>query len=79
MDKETEKWYEEQFELFATEGWKAFQELVKQQIQGIESIRGASLDNLENRQGKLQILDWLVSWESLCRANFDAVTTVEVE
>ena len=79
MDKETEKWYEEQFELFATEGWKAFQELVKQQIQGIENIRGASLDNLENRQGKLQILDWLVSWESLCRANFDVMTTEEVE
>lgn len=79
MDKETEKWYEEQFELFATEGWKAFQELVKQQIQGIESIRGASLDNLENRQGKLQILDWLVSWEQLCRANFDAVTAEDAE
>lgn len=64
MDKELEVWYENQFELFSTRGWKDFVEKSNEMFEvynDLESVEDAS--HLERRKGILEILRWIDGWE----------------
>lgn len=77
MDKETEQWYENQFELFATQGWKDFVEKVseikKAAILEMETTEDNSL--FKKAVGVRSICTWLENWESLCRNTKEGLIT----
>ena len=71
MDKETEKWYEDQFDLFASPGWK---ELIVKVDEMYEVYNDAS--NIQNQerlykvQGMLEILKWVSTWEDVVNRTY---------
>ena len=79
MTPELEKYYENYFDLFLTDGWKQF----------IQDIQDASSDfdiryvkdegHLQNLQGQLKVLDILVNWEVNIRNAYDSITEEETE
>jgi len=68
MDKNDEVYYEEQFNLFASQGWKDL-------ISKVEDIRDVAADitaiktseQFHMAKGQVDILDWLLSWENAVR------------
>ena len=64
MDKELEAWYENQFELFSTQGWKDFVDKSNEMFEiynDLESVEDVS--HFERRKGILEILRWIDNWE----------------
>lgn len=75
MDKETEKWYEDQFELFNTAGWKAFVEKVEEMFEVYNDVTSVEDEkHLYQRQGILDILRWISNWEDTCARTFKELT-----
>jgi len=65
MDKETEQWYEHQFDMFNLEGWK---ELIEQAKDIRDNASKIGLINTSDQlffvKGQLDILNWLIGWEN---------------
>lgn len=64
MDKETEDWYDNQFEMFSTKGWKDFinkADEIYESYNDVSNIRDT--DHLKKVQGILENLRWLCTWE----------------
>jgi hypothetical protein len=67
MDKDLEKYFENQFDMIASQGWKDLMDTVNSMIKketDILSIKNA--EDLFKRQGRLDILNWIVSWKDTC-------------
>lgn len=61
MDKDTEKYFETYFDLFASQGWKQFIEDMEAQQDLMSDIRQArDANDLYFRKGQLAILDNVV-------------------
>ena len=71
MDKETQEYFEDYFELFSTEGWKQFIEEIEDIIDtfSIENIKNQ--DDLKTTQGQLQILNRIANFEESIRNAYD--------
>jgi hypothetical protein len=68
---ELQQWYEEQFNLFNTQGWKDLVEQMKEMQKNYENLRNLpSDDTLKFRQGQLDILDWITGWQTSVEQNF---------
>ena len=81
MEKEVEKYYEDYFELFHTDGWKTF-------IGTLTKERDALRENWStierskvffNVKGRLTILEQIVSLESTVRQGYEAVLNQDNE
>lgn len=78
MTKEDEVYYENYFELFATEGWK---QLIKETNNEIELF---TIDNIQDEQtlrliqGQLRILRNLANLEDTVRNNYDMFKAEEL-
>ena len=71
MTDELRNWYEEQFTLFNTQGYKDLIEQMKEMQKNYENLRNLlSDDTLKFRQGQLDILDWIVGWQQSVEQNF---------
>jgi len=71
MNDELRNWYEEQFTLFNSQGWKDLIEQMKEMQKNYENLRNLpSDDTLKFRQGQLDILDWIVGWQQSVEQNF---------
>lgn len=71
MDKETQEYFDDYFELFSTEGWKQFIEEIEDIIDtfSIENIKDQ--DDLKTTQGQLQILNRIANFEDSIRNAYD--------
>lgn len=71
MTDELRNWYEEQFTLFNTQGYKDLIEQMKEMQNNYENLRNLpSDDTLKFRQGQLDILDWITGWQTSVEQNF---------
>lgn len=71
MNEELRNWYEEQFTLFNTQGYKDLIEQMKEMQKNYENLRNLpSDDTLKFRQGQLDILDWIIGWQESVEQNF---------
>ena len=71
MTPELQQWYEEQFNLFNTQGWKDLIEQMKEMQKNYENLRNLPSDDvLKYRQGQLDILDWITGWQTSVEQNF---------
>jgi hypothetical protein len=74
LDKELEKYYENQFDLFLHVGWKDFLEdaqRLKDSLPGISQIKG--VEQLEYTKGQLDILDWLLGRKKMVDDAYEAL------
>ena len=72
MEQSLQKYYEEQFSMFSTTGWKDLVEdldKLKQQIENIRTVEDAQ--QLHFRQGQLDILDLMLNRKRTCEEVFD--------
>ncbi len=71
MNEEDKKWYEDQFELFSTAGYKALVSKVKEIADNLDTLRNTSTESsLQFKKGQLDILDWLAGWEGSVEATY---------
>lgn len=67
MAPDLQKYYEESFYMFSTEGWKFFMEdmeELRKQVQDMRTISDAK--ELHFRQGQLDILDLILNRKQTC-------------
>lgn len=76
MDKETQQYFEDYFDLFSTDGWKQFIEELEDIIDtfSIENIKDQ--DDLKTTQGQLQILNRIANFEDSIRNAYDQAEDV---
>ena len=72
MDQETQKYYDNYFTLFSTDGWKQLIEELKQNALVINSVEAVKDTNdLYVRKGQLNVLAYILNLESTTNTNYD--------
>lgn len=72
MEQSLEKYYEEQFSMFSTDGWKDLMEdleKLKNQIENIRTVEDSQ--QLYYRQGQLDILDLMLYRKKTCEEVYE--------
>lgn len=75
MSPELEKYYEDRFTMFLTQGWKDFiedVEKVKAAVKGVEEV--ASVEELYFAKGQLDILNWLLGIKDASEQAYEELT-----
>jgi hypothetical protein len=75
VDKELEKYYEGQFDLFTQPAWKDFLDDVGKLKDSLPTIKNVSgVEQLKFVQGQLDILDWILDRKNLFETAFKSLT-----
>lgn len=78
MDKELEKYYEEQFSMFMTQGWKDFMEDVQKMLDATDRIQGvANGRELQFRLGELSILKLIANRQEMVSGAYNELKAEE--
>jgi hypothetical protein len=68
MDKDTEKYFDDYFDLFVTKGWKAFIDDMGSNLDTISSITNiADAKELHYKQGQVNIINAIINFELVIR------------
>ena len=71
MNPELEVYYENQFHMTSSQGWKDLTEKVKEMVQKDSNLMTVKdKEELFKRQGRLDILTWLLNWRELCEITY---------
>ena len=80
IDKETEEYYNKYFDLFTNDGWKQLIEELRQNALAINSVEATKDSNdLYIRKGQLNVLAYLLNFESTVNNNFDELQKEDVQ
>jgi hypothetical protein len=74
MTKEDQKYYEDYFDLFTTEGWKQFISEIEESISRFTFDVVGDEKDLFLAKGQLLILNNTKNFEDRIRSNYDSVT-----
>jgi len=78
MDQETQKYYDNYFSLFMTDGWKQLVEDFSGNVANINSVEATKdAEDLQFRKGQLNILAYLLNLESIITNNYDELAKTE--
>lgn len=73
MDKDLERWYEQQFALFAEPGWKDFIDQVQEIRDSVDKLnRLVTPEDLYRAKGELKNIDWILGWPRAVEAAYNA-------
>ena len=76
LDQETEQYYNKYFDLFNNPGWKQLIEELKQNALVINSVEATKDENdLYVRKGQLNVLAYLINFESATNNNYEEFTS----
>lgn len=79
IDKELQKYYEDRFAMMSTKGWKDFiedtQNLFNQYNQIISTD---TLEEYHKRKGQLDILQWILSLQSVSEQSYEDLQNEEI-
>lgn len=80
IDKETEEYYNKYFDLFINDGWKQLIEELRQNALAINSVEATKdSDDLYIRKGQLNVLAYLLNFESTVNNNFEELQKEDVQ
>jgi len=69
ITRELQEYYEEQFSMFASQGWKNMCEDLEQVLKGLKDITTATPETLLSRQGRIAELSFILARpETMSRA-----------
>lgn len=71
MTPELQKYYEDRFAMMATPGWKALMEDVQNMQDATNTLDGATLDNLQFRQGEVSLMRWLLTLKDVSEKTYE--------
>jgi len=78
MDQETQKYYDNYFSLFMTDGWKQLVEDFSGNVANINSVESTKdAEDLQFRKGQLNILAYLLNLEHIITNNYDELAKTE--
>lgn len=79
MDRNLEKYYEQQFEMLSTPGWKDLLITVDQILEHESNINAIKDEkDLFKRQGRVEMLNWLKNWKASCEETFKQLKHEEI-
>ena len=80
IDKQTEEYYNKYFDLFTNDGWKQLIEELRQNALAINSVEATKdSDDLYMRKGQLNVLAYLLNFESTVNNNFEELQKEDVQ
>ena len=80
IDKETEEYYNKYLDLFTNDGWKQLIEELRQNALAINSVEATKdSDDLYIRKGQLNVLAYLLNFESTVNNNFEELQKEDVQ
>lgn len=66
MNKELQEFFEGQFDMFGTPGWKELMLKAEEILETYNNVRvPKTIEDLARTQGYIEMLDWLIGWEQL--------------
>ncbi len=71
MSPEDEKYYENYFDLFLTEGWKQFMTDLEETANSFDIRSVPDESSLKTQQGQLMILDRMLNFQNSIRTVYD--------
>lgn len=78
MNKELQKYYEAQFDMLSSDGWKDFLDDTKNLKESLPTVEKIStLEQLKYVQGQLDILNWLLERKKLIESAYEELTKEE--
>ena len=78
IDKELQKYYEERFSMMSTKGWKDFIEDTQNLFNQYNQILSTdTLEEYHKRKGQLDILQWILSLQSVSEQSYEDLQNEE--
>lgn len=71
QDKPLQAYYEAQFDLFASVGWKDLCEDLEALRDQVDHVKGISVDDLKFKQGQLDILELILGRKVMCEKAYE--------
>ena len=79
MEKELQKYYENRFNMMATQGWVDLIEDVQDMFDSYNQINTAdSLEELYKRKGQIDILQWVLTLKQVSEQSYEELENEEV-
>ena len=70
MTPELEKYYEQYFDLFVTDGWKQFILDISANLESFDIRSIEKFGDLRYSQGQVKVIDQIMNWETLIRNTY---------
>jgi len=70
MTPELEKYYEQYFDLFVTDGWKQFILDISANLESFDIRSVEKFEDLRYSQGQIKVIDQIINWETLIRNTY---------
>lgn len=79
IDKELQKYYENRFSMMSTKGWKDFIEDTQNLFNQYNQITSTdTLEEYHKRKGQLDILQWILSLQSVSEQSYEDLQNEEI-
>lgn len=79
MEKELQEYYENRFNMMATQGWVDLIEDVQDMFDSYNQINTAdSLEELYKRKGQIDILQWVLTLKQVSEQSYEELENEEV-
>jgi len=80
VDQETQKYYDNYFSFFMTDGWKQLLEDFGSNVANINSVEATKdAEDLQFRKGQLNVLSHLLNLENIMTTNYEEATKAPEE
>lgn len=73
MTPELEKYYEDYFDLFITDGWKQFISDISANLEAFDIRTVEKFGDLRFSQGQIKVIDQIMNWETLIRNTYEEI------
>jgi hypothetical protein len=74
MTPELEKYYEQYFDLFVTDGWKQFISDISANLEQFNIRSIEKFGDLRYSQGQVKVIDQIMNWETLIRNTYEELS-----
>lgn len=74
MTPELEKYYEQYFDLFVTDGWKQFISDISANLEQFDIRSIEKFGDLRYSQGQVKVIDQIMNWETLIRNTYEELS-----
>lgn len=70
MTPELQRYYEQRFDMMASEGWKDLMDDVKAMLDATNTLDGVKPEDVRFKQGEISIMKWLLTLKATSESTF---------
>lgn len=71
MTPELQRYYEQRFDMMASEGWNDLMEDVKAMLDATNTLDGVKPEDVRFKQGEISIMKWLLTLKATSESTFE--------